>query len=52
MELDERDTEIKTILQALCDPENQPHQYMGDWGQAYDDMFIVSKKEDDHEQHR
>ena len=31
---------IEGMLKLMCDPENQPHQYMGDWEEAYDQMFF------------
>ncbi len=39
--LEEKKIQIERVLKLMCDPENQPHQFMGDWELAYDEMFIV-----------
>ena len=41
----DRNKEIDGMLKLMCDPENQPHQFMGDWEEAYDRMFLDNESE-------
>jgi hypothetical protein len=38
--LSTRKVQIEKMLSLMCDPENQPHQFMEDEGLAYDEMFF------------
>ena len=36
-------TKIQTIMQALCDPENQPHQWVGRKEELSKDIYEAMK---------
>lgn len=38
--LSTRKVQIEGMLSLMCDPENQPHQFVADEGLAYDEMFL------------
>jgi hypothetical protein len=38
--LSTRKKQIEGMLSLMCDPENQPHQFVGDWELAFDEMFL------------
>lgn len=35
-----RKEQIEEMLKLLCDPENQPHQFIGGWEDVYNRMFL------------
>ncbi len=35
-----RKNQIEGLLKLMCDSENQPHQFMGDWEEVHDRMFF------------